>query len=350
VSDPRLAVARRELAALKSEKTIVLALSIQLFIAAFSSFLVVGLVSLYDPGNVEGYTPSVGVAGNASGDLDAAIDEVGGVVAVEYGTTGEANAAFADGQVDATLVANRTANGTVQVTATVPEENLRTTVLIVKLRDVLEQLERTERDRLRHRLEAEPLDLPDRVAASPYFGFTYTVLVPLLVFLPVFIGGSVAVDSLTEEVQRGTLELLRVAPLTLRDVVDGKLIAAAGLAPAQVVLWLGLLSFNGTRIAHPVALVVVAAGFSLAVVAVGLGIALLAPDRRQAQLLYSSGVLVVFTAATLLPAAPPNVVAKLAIGSATTLSWVAAAGYVALGVLAAGAVRAAVARTNPESL
>ncbi|WP_135822455.1 ABC transporter permease [Halostella litorea] len=350
MSDPRLAVARRELAALKSEKTIVLALAIQLFIAAFSSFLVVGLVSLYDPGNVEGYNPSVGVAGNASDDLGAAIDEVGGVTAVEYDAAGEAGTAFADGRVDATLVANRTANGTVRVTATVPEENLRTTVLVVKLRDVLEQLERTERDRLSHRLERQPLDLPGRVAASPYFGFTYTVLVPLLVFLPVFISGSVAVDSLTEEVQQGTLELLRVAPLTLRDIVDGKLVAAAGLAPAQVALWLGLLAFNGTRIAHPAALVGVAAGFSLAVVAVGLGIALLAPDRRQAQLLYSSGILLVFTAATLLPAAPPNVVAKLAIGSATTLSWVAAAGYVALGVVCVAVVRAAVGRANPESL
>ncbi|WP_121821634.1 ABC transporter permease [Halostella salina] len=350
MSDPRFAVARRELAALKSEKTIVLALSIQLFIAAFSSFLVVGLVSLYDPGNVEGYTPSVGVAGNASDDLGAAIDEVGGMAETQYGSTGEARAAFADGRVDATLVANRTANGTVQVTATVPEENLRTTVLIVKLRNVLEQLERSERDRLADRLERQPLDLPGRVAASPYFSFTYTVLVPLLVFLPVFISGSVAVDSLTEEVQQGTLELLRVAPLSLGDVVDGKLLAAAGLAPAQVALWLGLLSFNGTRIAHPVALVAVGAGFSLAVVAVGLAISLLAPDRRQAQLLYSSGILLVFTAATLLPASPPNVVAKLAIGSATTLTWTAAAGYVALGVVTVALVRAGVRRTNPENL
>lgn len=34
---------------------------------------------------------------------------------------------------------------------------------------------------------------------QPYFGFTYTVLVPLLTFLPVFLSGSIAVDAITEE-------------------------------------------------------------------------------------------------------------------------------------------------------
>jgi len=51
---PRIRIALRELSTLKSEKTIVLALLIQLVIAAFSSFLVVGLVSLYDPASAGG--------------------------------------------------------------------------------------------------------------------------------------------------------------------------------------------------------------------------------------------------------------------------------------------------------
>jgi len=48
--DSRLTIAGRELSGLRAEKTILLAIAIQLFIAAFSSFLVVGLVSMYDPG------------------------------------------------------------------------------------------------------------------------------------------------------------------------------------------------------------------------------------------------------------------------------------------------------------
>ena len=63
LSSPRATIARRDLASLRSEKTIVLALLIQLFIAAFSSFLVVGLTSLYDPGSVQGGGVDVGVSG-----------------------------------------------------------------------------------------------------------------------------------------------------------------------------------------------------------------------------------------------------------------------------------------------
>jgi len=52
--DSRLTIAGRELSGLRAEKTILLAIAIQLFIAAFSSFLVVGLVSMYDPGSLGG--------------------------------------------------------------------------------------------------------------------------------------------------------------------------------------------------------------------------------------------------------------------------------------------------------
>jgi len=189
-----------------------------------------------------------------------------------------------------------------------------------------------------------------RVPASPYLGFTYTVLVPLLMFVPAFISGSVAVDSITEEVQRGTLELLRVAPVELSTVVDAKVLSAATLAPVQAALWIALLELNGTAIARPLGLVGVVAGLATALVVVGAGVALLAPDRRQAQFLYSSGVLAAALVAGLLPEHPANTVAKLAIGSATTATWVAVAGCLALGVVAYLAVRVAVDRLDPEGL
>ena len=61
--DPRVVIARRDVASLSREKTIVLALFIQLFVAAFSSFLVVGLTSLYSPGEVSANEIVVGVTG-----------------------------------------------------------------------------------------------------------------------------------------------------------------------------------------------------------------------------------------------------------------------------------------------
>ena len=105
VSDQRLTIAKRELQVLGREKTIILALVIQLFVAAFSGFLVVGLVSLYDPGSVEGYQIDAAVTGNASGEMLTAIDQRAAVSGVQYETT---TGAFQDGSMSSSRPAGRT--------------------------------------------------------------------------------------------------------------------------------------------------------------------------------------------------------------------------------------------------
>lgn len=347
MGDPRLTIAQRELATLRSEKTIVLALLIQLFIAAFSSFLVVGLVSLYDPGSVEGYETTVGVTGDAADDLLRVVDEQPSMAGTAYDSQAAARTAFRNGEVDAVLLADRRA-GRVFVTATVPDGSVRTTVIVVQLRDALSTFERTERDAKASFLSSTPLDLPPRAGSTPYYGFSYTVLLPLLCFLPVFISGSMVVDSVTEEVDRGTLELLRVAPVSTVDIVDGKVWAAAALAPAQAGLWLALLDFNGTTVRHPLALLAVVGALALLVVTLGATIALLAPDRRAAQFLYAVGVLVAFGGSTLLPYSPVNTVARLAVDSVGATYPLLVAGYLALGVAAYVLLRRAVPRIGIE--
>lgn len=346
----RLAIAKRELASLRTEKTIVLALLIQLFVASFSSFLVVGLVSLYDPSGVDGYQLGVGLAGNGSDEVQAVFDEMEGVQAQQYRDAAAAQAAFQDRQLDVVLVTNQTTNGTIGVRAVVPEENVRTTIAVVQLREGMEDLEHRLRLDLQGELTTTPLHVPSRGAASPYFGFTYTVLIPLLLFLPVFISGSIAVDSLTEESQRGTLELLRVAPVSIGDVVDAKLFATATLAPLQAFAWLVLLAFNDTMIANVTILLLLVTGLSLTVVGFGIAVALWASDRRQAQFIYSTGIIAAATFSGLLPEHPANTVARLAIDTTTDTTMLLAAGYVGLGLVVYLGLRSAITRLDPETL
>ncbi len=352
--DPRVVIAKRELASLRSEKTIVLALLIQLFVAAFSSFLVVGLVSLYDPGNAAGITVETAVAGDAADELAAAAESTDSMEPRLYETKQAAVDAFTAREVDAALLVTETPRHVLEVRVLVPDQGVASTLVVVQAREALRAFERAERaDRAAH-LTSTPLELPPRAGASPYFGFTYTVLVPLLLFLPVFIAGSVTVDSLTEEVERGTLELLRVAPVTLTDIVEGKLLAAAGLAPVQAALWLALLSLNGTAIAPAssavgtaagvVSLLGLTAGLAALVTALGAAVALVSPDRRAAQTVYSLGVLGLFGAAALSPVNPANVAAKLAVGSADASTYLAVAAVVALGVAGVAGARTAVRR------
>ncbi len=356
-SDARLTIARRELASLRSEKTIVLALLIQLFVAAFSSFLVVGLVSLYDPGAGEGITVETAVAGDDARQLLAAVGEADAMEGRLYDSTGAAADAFADRRVDAALLVTETPGNRYEVRVLVPDGNVGTTVVVTQARQALRAFERTERGQREAYLESQTLALPHGSNASPYFGFTYTVLVPLLLFLPVFIAGSVTVDSLTEELERGTLELLRVAPVTMTDIVEGKLLAAAGLAPLQAALWLALLSFNGTAIAPGTSAFETAVGVAglLALVAaaaaivtsMGATLALVAPDRRAAQTVYSVGVLGLFGAAALSPVNPANVGARLAVGSADAATFLTVGALVVGGVAALLGARHVVGRYSP---
>lgn len=345
----RLTIAKRELSVLGREKTIILALVIQLFVAGFSGFLVVGLVSLYDPGSVEGYQIEAAVTGDASEELLTALDEEDALNGTQYNSSTAAFEAFDEGRAQAVFETS-IRDDRVDVVLTAPDGSIETTLVVSEAQGALRALERQQRADRSASLSVTPLDLPPDRGGNPYYDFTYTVLLPLLVFLPVFISGSIAVDSLTEEVDRGTLELLRVAPVSLTQIVDGKALAMIAIAPLQAMTWLALLSLNGVSIANSGWLFLLVTAATVVVVSFAVATALVASDRRSAQLLFSVGVLLLFAASSLLPGAPANTAALLAIDSPQAVTYAAVGGYVLVAIAAAGAVRWLAGNVNPNEL
>ncbi len=337
--DSRLTIARREIRGLRAEKTILLAIGIQLFIAAFSSFLVVGLVSMYDPAALDGAEVEVAGAGDAVADLERAAADTTEASVTPYESADAAREAFDQNAADAVVIANPDDRGGVAVDAVAPDATVETTVIVVQLRDLLRTYERAERESRADALSETPLALPEGGGTSPYFTFTYTVLIPVLVFLPVFISGSLVVDSITEEIDEGTMELLRVAPVTVGEILDSKALAAVAIAPGQALIWLLLLEANGTPVANVGAILALMTALTTLVVAIAAGIAALAPDRRAAQFLYSVAVLVLFGGATAMAGGPTNAVARLAIDSADPATTLTVAVYVALAAVAYAGVR-----------
>ena len=331
------------------EKTIVLALVIQLCIAGFSGFLVVGLVSLYDPGSVDGYQMDAAVTGDASEEMLAAMADRPAVSGTEYDSSADALEAFLAGEVQA-VFDTRTQEDRIAVVFTAPDATVETTLVVSEGQEALRALERQQRaDRSAH-LSNPPLALPADTGGNPYYDFTYTILIPLLLFLPVFISGSITVDSITEEADRGTLELLRVAPVSMVDVVDGKAAAMIAIAPLQAMLWLLLLSVNGVAIANPGWLFLLVTATTTLVVAMSVAVALLAADRRAAQLLFSVAILLLFAGATLLPGGPANTAALLAIDSATLSTYLTVVIYAIAAAAVAVTVRTLAGRIDPNTL
>jgi len=85
-------------------------------------------------------------------------------------------------------------------------------------------------------------------------------------------------------------------------------------------------------------------------VTVGLGLGLVTANRRQAQLLYSVLILVLFGGTLALPEHPASTVARLSVDSATPLTVAHVLGFVAAAVVLYGLVRAYTARLDVESL
>lgn len=332
-ADPRLTIAARDFQSLRYEKTIVMALLVQLVIASFSSFLVLGLVSVY---SAESDVSRIGVTGNATEPIETEMADEEELKAFEY-TDGQSLArGVRDDDVDAGVIADRGSNGRLEVTLLIPDEELETTILITQLKDSLEDVENAQRIAVSDSLDAQVLSYPDVDASNPYFTFTYTVLIPLLIFLPIFISGSILVDSVTEEIERQTMELLEVTPTSLTGIIDAKVVVASLLAPGQAALWLLLLRVNGIRIEHPFALLAFTLSLAALFVAIGTAIALWLRSRQHAQLVYSGVLIVAFAGLSVLPQPPANVAARLAAGStvASTYATILGVGVVAIGVYA----------------
>ncbi|MFB6187820.1 MAG: ABC transporter permease [Halobacteriaceae archaeon] len=319
----RLTLALQELRSLRNEKTIILAILIQVVIASFSSFLVVGLVALYNPSaSTGGFSVNIGITGNASSQIAPAILESKTRNAIFYPNRSVALQEFRKGVVDTVLIATKTATGRLRITAFVPEGSFRTTIIVVELQEVFAIIERNQRLAASEYLKSELIPLPTKIESNPYFSFVYTILLPLLMFLPVFISGSIITDTITEEIERGTLELLAVSPVTDIEIIEGKAITPAGLVPIQVLVWIALLTLNEIQIANPIAITAYVTSLGIVAVTLGATLGLTIRNRQRAQLMYSFAILFLFGIATLAPESPGNIIAKLALNTATVTTWI----------------------------
>ncbi|HVM46216.1 MAG TPA: ABC transporter permease subunit, partial [Candidatus Thermoplasmatota archaeon] len=250
-----MVIAQKEIRGVFKERTILLAVVIQVIVAGFSSFLVVGLSALVDP---EAFP--LGGATSVLLDEDASKDErlawhlrQAGlqVMTVDFLSPGarmdvDVWRAYERGHVHAAIFAEPRddASGTVNLTLVLPDGDLRTTLTLTQLKRGLEGYERELREGRSERLVFDPVYVEHDAKAGSY-AFVYSLLVPLLVFLPVVLAGALCADSITEEVQRKTLPLLLASPATPADVVEGKLLANVAVAPLLAVAWFVLLGFNG---------------------------------------------------------------------------------------------------------
>lgn len=100
---PFLAVVKKELESVVRDRTILIAILLQLFIASFSSGLLLSMLSLYDPDTILRFSGSrirIGVIGAADQPLDIFLANRG-LTVIPFGTLLQAESAFYEGRIDA---------------------------------------------------------------------------------------------------------------------------------------------------------------------------------------------------------------------------------------------------------
>ena len=349
---PRWVIAQRELAGVFKERTILLAVVIQVIVAGFSSFLVVGLSALVDPEAFPaGGRATIVVDRDTTNDTllvghlrEAGLDVV--PIGSERAFAGSSDVdvwdVYTRGLANGALFSDPPrADGLRNLTLVLPEGDIRTTLTLTQVKRALESYERDLREQQAHRLAFDPVYVEQEAKAGS-FGFVYSLLIPLLVFLPVVLAGALCADSITEEVQRKTLPILLSSPATPADVIEGKLLANCAVAPLLAAAWFVLLALNGLPVGPLGALgiLVLATALSYLLGLLACAIALMTRDRNKAHVTYASAMFLLLGLSLAMPVSPVNGVALLAAGSAhpgvwamlATLVGIAAAGGLALRV------------------
>ena len=316
---PFLAVVKKELGSVIRDRTILISILIQLFIASFSSALLLGMLSLYDSDTIMKYGGAgirIGMIGTSDHPLRPFLSERGLQVTL-LPTLADAESAFYQGQINAIVDTPQDANGITEIKLYLPDSDAVSSLIRMVIQEPLKQYENFLR--MQNGIEVNYTDLKGKPATS--FEFVYSVLLPMLMFFPAFVAGSMTVDSLTEEVENNTLQTLLSAPLTINSMISAKIAATVILSVLQCIAWLTLLVLNGIAIEHItwiLLLAVIVAGITSTSAALG---AVLLKDRERSQFIYSLMLLAAVAISTLLDVSPIKTLSRLAIGDYYTSGW-----------------------------
>ncbi|MCK7475083.1 MAG: ABC transporter permease subunit [Rhodopseudomonas palustris] len=247
-------IAKKEFRGLFNERTILLAVLLQLFIALFSSFLMVGLTSMYDPSSLSKYSRS-GTASPMPG-MNRSYSTISRQARISASTRWTSRRLLQLLKsanwplLSMCPIRSRMHRSRSRLRSIHSKMISRRAIVDVKLKDIFLKYEQDLREIRADRLKQEvvQLQIPKTSGGGDFYEFVYGLLIPLLVFMPAIIASALVIDLITEEYQHETLETLISTPVTFAEMVWGKVLACELLVPIQAGAWLVLLMINGIAI------------------------------------------------------------------------------------------------------
>jgi len=248
---------------------------------------------------------------------------------IPFETLEQAEAGFYKGETIAIIDAPEDADGITEVRIYLPESNTMSSIVRMVIQEPLKEYENYLR--IQKGVDIRYTDLQGEPSTS--FEFVYSVLLPMLMFFPAFVAGSLAIDALTEEFENNTMDTLLSTPITVNGMINAKILSVVILAAAQCGIWLGLLKLNGIVIKNVIwvfLLALIVSGIISVSSALG---AVLLRDRERSQFIYALMLLTTIAVSNILNVSPITILSRLAVGDFYTNGWTVAVFAVFLAVL-----------------
>jgi hypothetical protein len=269
-------------------------------------------MSFYDPSSIgqnSNIHVNMGVVGDPDSPLVSWMRE-GGFHVSMFASLEAAQAEFNRGNIEAIVSIPKWNNGTQDMQLYLPPSDSQDTVITMMLEDPLKKYENYLRDK--NGIQVRYTDVKGRPATTAEF--LYSFIVPMLMFFPAFIAGSIIIDSISEEVENKTMDTLLSAPVSLNSVFGGKIAAAIFLAIIQCFAWLILLSLNRLYTQN-MALVLLLALIVASFVTFGSAIISLSfKDRERSQFAYSILLMTIWGISMFVNPSPISLISRLAMG------------------------------------
>lgn len=300
-------IAIKDLKEMLKERTFITVVILLLFIASFSSVLTLGLLILYNPEAV-GYTPTVRIAvvGNCNISGECLTPET----AVSYFNTGE---------VDALVILEKMGNKKIYARIILPENEIKAIQALLYIKKELIKYEKELQKQngipefsMKVLVDGKEIEVPEGV--SIVFRFIYLILIPLLAITTAVIAAGMTIDSICEEIENGTVELLLISPAGKRLGL-GKILAPFVLSSILIPVYLALLLINRIDISNLPEVYVSSLSLSGLFISLAYAISVYFGDRERTQLIFSiiaAGSLPLLISKTYSPAV---VAGRLAAGS-----------------------------------
>ncbi|MCF7862018.1 ABC transporter permease [Candidatus Woesearchaeota archaeon] len=300
-------IIKKELMDILQEKSFVSTLFMQLFLIAFYTFAIMGILAVFSP---TGHSISLQVISNQDlTDLKEILSE-NSRIRPYYTTTED----MAFDNHDAVLYIEKGSTTEMKLHVLSP----RSTYITSEIKKSLQQYESLLRKKsglpaLEINTILRENDINRLASVSITYEFTYLVIIPLLIFLPIYLSGVLFIDLLTEEQKRKTLDILRTAPVSYLSIITQKVTAALIISFLQILAWVLLVTTRGIHISNIPLLLLFAFIFNILLVLLAALITVIFKDRVNSHILYTI-IYVIIVLTKDLPINPLSIITKLAMG------------------------------------